>query len=185
MIKMLPAGYMAKRIVARPAWLKAGQVIDIYSVSSCISNDFSDYINYWKHNGFWLFDSPRIIQRLAAEHALDLSDAHLFFYEVYECEFDEEAQTWRRFDPEPAFTTQVVEPNERHLEGYDVVTFHAHTSPECSPLSCNALAAELETNRHCLLNRFEQAKQLVELGQFRDAEPGPYRIMAVWSVPWP
>ena len=34
-------------------------------------------------------------------------------------------------------------PEARVLEGYDVVTFSAQTSPECSPLSCNALASEI------------------------------------------
>ncbi len=42
---------MAKRVSKRPDWLKAPQVIDIYSVSGCISKNFADYINYWRHNG--------------------------------------------------------------------------------------------------------------------------------------
>ncbi len=49
---MIPAGYMAKRVSSKPDWLNAAQVIDIYSVSSCVSPDFADYINYWMHNGF-------------------------------------------------------------------------------------------------------------------------------------
>ena len=47
---MIPAGYMAKHVAARPDGLKANQVKDIYSVSNCISDDFADYINLWKHN---------------------------------------------------------------------------------------------------------------------------------------
>ena len=50
---MIPVGYMAKRIVNGPDWLKATNVVDLYSVSSCFSEDFTDYINYWKHNGYW------------------------------------------------------------------------------------------------------------------------------------
>ena len=71
------------------------------------------------------------------------------------------------------------------LEGYDVVTFSARTSAECSPLSCNVLAAEMETNEHCLLPSFERAAQLLEEGRFTNAEPGPYRVFAVHSVSWP
>lgn len=55
---MLPAGYMSKRVVRKPGWLKANGVDDIYSVSGCVSKDFADYITSWKHNGYWFFDSP-------------------------------------------------------------------------------------------------------------------------------
>ena len=68
---------------------------------------------------------------------------------------------------------------------YDVVNFTAQTSPECSPLSCNAVAAEVETNAHCLLQSFDQARMLLENGTFKYSEPGPYRIFAVYSVAWP
>ena len=53
---MTPVGYMAKHIASRPDWLKANEVEDIYSVSNCVSDDFADYINFWKHNGYWFFD---------------------------------------------------------------------------------------------------------------------------------
>ena len=39
---MIPAGYMAKHVAARPDGLKANQVKNIYSVSNCISDDFAD-----------------------------------------------------------------------------------------------------------------------------------------------
>lgn len=182
---MIPAGYMAKYISTRPEWLKAEQVIDIYSVSACVSEDFADYINFWKHNGYWLFDSPETIRQLAREHALDLSDTRLFYYEVYDFEYDEEGNDWARFAPEPSFNTQVIEPDMKHLDGYDIVTFYAHTSPECSPLSCNSFASEIATNQHCLLPSLEMAKQLLEKGTFMDGEPGPYRIFAAYSMHWP
>jgi hypothetical protein len=105
---MVPAGYMAKRVVARPDWLPADSVSSIYSVSGCVSHDFND-----------------------------------------------------------------------------VVTFYVQTSPECAPLSCNSLAAEVETNTRCLLQSFEHARALLENGTFNASEPGPYRIVAVYSVAWP
>jgi len=45
---MVPAGYMAKRVVARPDWLPAERVSSIYSVSGCVSENFADYINFWE-----------------------------------------------------------------------------------------------------------------------------------------
>ena len=92
---------------------------------------------------------------------------------------------WRRFEPESSFGTNVSVPEAKVLEGYDVVTFVAQTSPECSPLSCNSLASEVETNSRCLLPSFEQARKLLENGTFNNSEPGPYRIFAVYSVAWP
>jgi hypothetical protein len=182
---MIPVGYMAKRISVRPDWIEAGRVADVYSVSGCISEDFGDYINYWKHNGYWFFDSPQTIVQLARQNSIDLTGTKLFFYEAYELEFDDVGGHWTTFKPEPSFTTQVVLPAERALEGYDVVTFSVRTSAECSPLSCNSLAAEVQTNQHCLLASLEQARQLLEDGKFKHTEPGPYRIFAVYSTEWP
>lgn len=182
---MIPAGYMAKQVVTRPEWLKADRVADVYSVSNCISANFADYINYWKHNGYWLFDSPEVIREIAEENSLDLTNTNLFYYEVHELAYDEKERSWKSFSPETSFKTRIVEPESKHLEGYDVVSFYVHTRPECSPLSCNSLASEVETNEHCLLPSFEKAKQLLEEGRFENTEPGPYRIFAVYSVRWP
>lgn len=64
---MIPAGSMAKRVEKA---LDAPEAEDVYSVSSCISKDFADHINFWLHNGSWLFDSPGIIRQLAVENSL-------------------------------------------------------------------------------------------------------------------
>lgn len=182
---MIPVGYMAKRVVAKPDWIKAQQVTDVYSVSGHVSDNFAEYINFWKHNGYWLFDSPEIIRTVASDNAIDLSGTKLFFYEVFESEYDDEVQEWKPFAFEPSFTTQVLPPAEKSLEGFDVVTFSVHTSPECSPLSCNSFAAKLTTNEHCLLVSFDSARTLVETGAFDHSEPGPFRIFAVYSTEWP
>ncbi|MGQ0554553.1 MAG: hypothetical protein ACT4PN_01220, partial [Nitrospiraceae bacterium] len=76
---MIPAGYMAKRVVGNPDWLKASGVEDIYAVSGCISKDFADYIKFWKHNGYWFFDSPDIIEQVAQEHSIDLAGTTMFY----------------------------------------------------------------------------------------------------------
>jgi hypothetical protein len=180
---MIPAGYMAKRVSKRPEWLQAAQVTDLYSVSSCISENFADYIRFWKHNGYWLFDSPEIILKVAGENSISLEGTALFHYEVFEKEFNNER--WRPCEIEKSFPTNVVAPGRKQLAGFDVVTFYAGSSPECSPLSCNGLAEELRTNEHCLFTSFEEAENNVTKGMFKDSEPGPYRIFAVYSVDWP
>ena len=89
------AGHRVKELVA-----------DIYSLSEHVSPAFADYVLYWRHNGFWLFDSPDIIQRLAAEHSINLEGTTFFYYEVDELEFGEEERRWTAFEPSP-FETKV------------------------------------------------------------------------------
>jgi hypothetical protein len=179
---MTPAGYLAKSVYRRPEWLKAPQVVDIYSVSGCISEDFADYVSYWKHNGYWFFDSPEIIRTLAKESSIQLEGTSLFYYEVYEKEFDGEG--WNPYTPEQSRPTHVRLPSRKQFEGFDVVAFYARSSPECSPLSCNSMAEELHTNAHCLFESFDEAKRTLDNGSFKNAEPGPYRIFSVYSVDW-
>jgi hypothetical protein len=182
---MIPAGYMAKRISSQPEWLGDSRIAEIYSVSNCISNNFADYLNYWRHNGYWFFDSPELMKKVAEEHSIDLSLTRLFYYEIYEFEFHEKGGEWHAFEPEASLTTEVVAPRSKTLAGYDVVTFAAGTSPECSPLSCNLMANDLTTNERCLLDSFEISRKYLEEGRFTNTEPGPYRIFAVYTVEWP
>lgn len=70
---MVPAGYLAKRVAPRPNRLEADGVSSIYSVSGYLSLDFADYGEFWKHNGYWLFDSPAIIIDLARDNDIDLT----------------------------------------------------------------------------------------------------------------
>lgn len=176
---------MAKRVAARPDWLGVPHVSDIYSVSGCISEEFADYIDAWKHNGFWLFDSPEVIGEVAREKSVSLDGAKLFYYEAYEMEFCEKQMKWSAFGPETGFKTSIVAPLSKKLEGFDLVTFCGRSSPECSPLSCNQVARDVSVNEHCLVRTFEEAKAALESGRFSEAEPGPYRIFAVYSVEWP
>ena len=178
---MLPAGYMAKRIESRPDWLKSNGVKDLYSLSGCISKYFCDYIPYWKHNGFWLFDSPAEIAAVAAAKSLNLSNQRIFYYEVYEKQFDDDGKVWQPFQADKSFKTEVRVPQAKKLEGFDVVTFSAQTSPECSPLSCNSVAESVPVNSHCLLPSLEETIRLVESGAFDHSEPSPFRIFAVYS----
>ena len=179
---MRPLGYMYKRVEPRPEWLAAPGVRDIYSLSGCISEEFADYIPFWKHNGFWLFDSPAKLQKVAEENAISLDGLKLFYYEAYEKEYDREKRAWVSFEPEASFGTAIEPPAAKYLEGYDITTFYVHTSPECSPLSCNSCATTIHTNDHCLLESFDEARSILETDRLGPCEPGPYRIIAVYSA---
>jgi hypothetical protein len=179
---MRPLGYLYKRVATRPEWLKAPHVSDIYSLSACVSFDFTDYFSYWKHNGFWLFDSPAVIASLAAQYMIELEGLKLFYYEAYEQEFDRDTREWVHFEPESSIGMNVHSPSMKCLEGYDVTSFENHTSPECSPLSCNSFASTLSTNEHCLFKTFDDARDALENDGFEGSKAGPYRIIAVYSV---
>ena len=173
---------MAKR-VQKPRGFHIDGIADVYSVSGCVNEDFADYIEYWKHNGHWVFDSPEIILNVARENSIQLEGTTLFYYEVHDMQFDGKA--WSPYAVEPSLLTKVIPSQEKLLEGFDVVTFYAKNAPECSPLSCNGLAKKIRTNKHCLLESFAEAHDHLEGGAFTNAEPGPYRIFAVYSVEWP
>lgn len=111
---MMPVGYMAKQVSAKPDWLKAPQVKDIYSVSNCVSEDFADYVSWWRHNGYWLFDTPEVIRAAAKENSIQVQATSLFYYEAYEVEFD--GKRWRTYGPEPEPETNVVPPRKKGLE---------------------------------------------------------------------
>ncbi len=178
---MIPVGYMLKKVSQKPDWLKANGILDIYSVSGCCSEDFADYTNFWKHNGYWLFDSPDVIRAVAEKEHIDMSGTQFFYYESYERQYSEKDKTWHDFLPEKSFVTNIQVPVKKKIEGYDVVTFRGN--PGHSPLSCNSLADEIPVNQHCLLKSFEDARQYLEDGKFNNAEPGPFRIFAVYSLP--
>lgn len=183
---MIPVCYMAKRNLKKPEAFAYSmpQVTDIYSISSCVNDDFADYFQYWKHNNHWFFDSTALILQLCAEHSIRLEGASLFFYEAYPQEYDEDESVWRPFEPNQPLKTNVVPPENKHLEGFNVVSYWAGNAPEHSPLSCNGLGEELNVNSHCLLPTLEAAKHALDSGAFSHAEPGPFRIFAVYSVDW-
>ena len=178
---MIPLGYMLKKVVTSPEWMKAPNVSAVYSVSNCVSSDFADYISLWKHNGWWFFNSPKAVFEAAKEKSVDTKDMMLFYYEAFESDYDEDDKTWSPIAPEKSFETAVEVPTHKTLRGFDVVTYSVTAGPECSPLSCNAVASEVATNQYCLLDGLEEAQKLLERGVFDNSEPGPFRIIAVYT----
>ncbi|MFD2177705.1 hypothetical protein [Veronia pacifica] len=179
---MIPVGYMYKTVHERPDWLKTEQVSDIYSVSSCVSEDFADWINYWEHNGYWFFNSPKDIEKLAIKNDIDLREMTLFYYTAYEYQWDEFERRWEKYQPESSFDINVKIPKETISHGFDIVTFLNQNDAECSPLSCNHLAQDTAVTEHCLLANFLNARELLESGKFDRCEPRPYRIFEVHTL---
>jgi hypothetical protein len=63
--------------------------------------------------------------------------------------------------------------------GFDAVSKSISAFFECSPLSCNNMAAEAPVNRFCLLETLAEAMALAEHCSRGEGEPGPYYVLEV------
>jgi len=182
---MITLGYMAKIIDKHtPDWLGAQNVIDVFSVSECVNDDLIEETFDAPRNGYGLYNAPEEIVAIARLTSIELQNASLFYYEAHELEFDEDQKIWEPFEFADPTTVRIAIPAKKTLEGFDVVTSIDGPNSH-SPISCNSIAKDIPTNAHCLLNTLEEAQQHLNEGVFTGAEPGPYRIYAVYSVDWP
>lgn len=167
-------GYFPKRTVTRPDWLKAEGVEEICSVSPCLSQGPEDWIEEWKHNELWVYDSPDMAWSVVPEylkHEFDLYAYMLFPLIVREGRRGPFAL--------PLVNATRMGDDFRSL-GFDAVSRTLGDGFECSPLSCNHFAEHYPANRHCLLDDFTAALELAI--QFDLARPGrgPYHVLEVF-----
>lgn len=177
---MIPAGYMYKRTAPNPGWFENGAFAEIYSASACVSDRFCDYIHHWMHNGFWFFDRPQIMHEVAEREGVELDGFTLLYYEAFEQQFDEKTRAWEPLG-EMLRPLKVKPPAHKQFHGFDIACFQCGNQAECSPLACNSLWRDAPVNDHCLLATLEQTKEALESDLFKGAEPGPYRILAVYT----
>lgn len=159
--------------------LKPFGVEEICSATDCISDSPENWINQWKHNEMWVFDSIDKAWSVVPEE--QKRDFEIFAYWV----FPEivEVKKPEVLEPKPFSIPPITPvPMDASFEkiGYDIVTRFAGNKFEHSPLSCNGLAKEIKVNRYCLIDgpdkAFDAAKQFEDKG----AEPGPYYVVEVW-----
>jgi hypothetical protein len=191
-MNMIPAGYLLKRILPPPNWLRDGleHVQAVCSVADCVNDNVVDVQKAWQHNGFGVANNPNMLHEIAGQSGAETSGATLFFYEAYEREIESDGWTfkpneWRPWTPAPSagVPDEVVRPRPEttHLLGYDVVVFGDYL--EHSPLSCNSIAQAMSVNEHCLFNTLEEAKRAIDSGAFGGGcEEGVYKIYSVSSV---
>jgi hypothetical protein len=64
--------------------------------------------------------------------------------------------------------------------GFDAVSRSIADFFECSPLSCNYMAAQIAgVNRYCLMDTLEEAVILAKRFSIDEPEPGPYYVIEV------
>ncbi len=167
-------GYFPKQTAKRPDCLKAANVKEICSASDCISKSPDNWIDFWKHNELWVYDSPEIAWSIVPEEKRAIFD--LYAYRMFPCQFVEGKQEVFEI---PGLQVASLPEDFKSL-GWDSVSRSMNNKFECSPLSCNYLATEIVTNEFCLLNNACLALQTAKDFSLSKPEPGPYFVLEVF-----
>jgi hypothetical protein len=175
-------GYFAKVPGRRPEWLRAPAVERVCGASCCVAARRLPDEAIFQGNGLSLFDTLAALDPFVPADAADTFVR--FAYRSLPVDFGSVAGGAAQGDKPLDLANVRPEPIPLHFVrlGYDVCSRH-HTL-ECSPLSCNGKAAEIATNRWCLLDDFEVALRLArEWGSAGGigVEPGPYVLLEVWA----
>lgn len=121
--------------------------------------------------------------QVAIEAGADPAGLTLIYCEAFELAYDGDEAEWYEYD---RAAEAVDPPRDAVLSGYDIVCFMDDADPpNCSPLSCNGLAAEVPVNEYCLFRMMDEARATLDSGLCKRAEPGPYRILSVAVVAKP
>jgi hypothetical protein len=172
-MELVSAGYFPKRTLRRPDWLKAPGVVEICSVSTCISPGPESWIEAWKHNELGWYDSPDLAWAVVPREA---EGFEVFAYSLAPVVFVEGSA--RHLAPSLPAVTQ--RPACYEPVGFDAVSKSVSSFFECSPLSCNNMAAEVSVNRYCLIETFAEATAVAGRFSREQPEPGAYYVVEVW-----
>ena len=185
-------GYTLKRVAPVIDSLAGTPVIEICSVSNCISKrpEPPERWKRWLFNDSGWYNTPA----LAAADAEPGNSFSAFAYELFPLEFEGDAirpttaaallNTDRsRLPASPELAYQFI--------GFDAVSVRraipatANTAPmmagfDHSPLSCNAQAPHHPVNQCCLLDDWNCAVAAATTFAREEPEPGPYYILGVY-----
>jgi hypothetical protein len=183
-------GYCAKKVEKRHTLthIKTQNVAEVCSISSCINSQPEGWFEYHpSRNTMWLYrNETDALDRIFAPENLD--DFTLFAYKIIPIVFGDEGEQLA-FDEEEKTTVSAASENVDPLTsnydflGYDCAcndTSWMYSGFQCSPLSCNAMADEIETNRHCLVDDLDRALTIASQFGREQPSPGPYYVIEVW-----
>jgi hypothetical protein len=175
-MELAPGGYFPKRVVSTPpsSWVSAPGVLEVCSVSDCLSRGPDGWIDHWLHNEIGFYPSPGVALQVIPTGA---EGFRLFSYRLLPARYRdgaEEPWTWPDWDIEPPGPGY-------HSRGFDPVSRSSDENLgfECSPLSCNDLAGEIGVNRYCLIDSLERAVAVARRFSVEQPEPGPYYVVEV------
>jgi hypothetical protein len=173
---VIDAGYFAKQIEPKPEFLNAPGVREICSVSECISSGPEGWIEHWLHNEFgWFNRAVDAVRVIPLGHE---SRYRLFGYRLH-------PEIFRSGNRVPLTIPADVRPEPipstfRSL-GFDSLnkSMNSILGLECSPLSCNSMAAEIVVNAFCLFPALDDAIAAAERFSREQPEPGDYYVVEV------
>jgi len=168
-------GYFPKRTGVPAGWstsATSAHVTEICSVSDCVAASPEGWIDHWLHNEGGFFSTWVDAQSVLPSGSDGFA---IFAYRLLPVEFAN-GMTKRL-----AIGDLAVEPLPPGFEslGFDVVSRTCSAFFECSPLSCNGMANEVEVNCYCLVENLVEAIALAERFSRDEPEPGPYYVVDV------
>ncbi|RYD83747.1 MAG: hypothetical protein EOP84_07430 [Verrucomicrobiaceae bacterium] len=167
-------GYFPKRTEKRPDWLSAAGVEEVCSMADCVSSGPDGWLNHWRHNEMWVYDTPALAWSVVPSETRGEFDLYAYFlFPLHFVEGREEPFQIPALNPAPLDASF-------HRLGYDLVSRWANSTFEHSPLSCNHLAEEIPVNRFCLIDDAQTVLRLASEVEAMGAEPGPYHVVEVW-----
>jgi len=171
---MIDGGYAVRRVAAAPADVMFRGVREICSVSDCISQSPEQWINTWLHNDFGWFNAVTDALQMLPEETVH----RLFAYRVHDEVFRKGAAL-----PLEAPANVAPEPIPATFEtvGFDAISRSKTTTRgfDCSPLSCNSMAAECSANEQCLFATLDAAIDAARRFSIDQPEPGDYYVVEV------
>ncbi len=201
-MNMVPilVGYFPKRHTETPNEYPAlPNVTEIASVGHYIHEGPPNWVDQWRHNEMWFFDSEALARKVIAD-AIEIEvepdsqrdppwrvkltrergrSYDFFAYKMFPCCFvdgRQEAYDLSGLKCEPL-------PADYEPLGYDAVSRSGAAHLECSPLFCNGRAGDIEVNRFCRINEPERALALAQTfsgSHGNGCEPGNYFVLEVW-----
>ncbi len=173
---MIDAGYFAKRVMARPEFVKAKNVAEICSASLCMSDGPDGWVEEWRHNWFGWFNSVEDAWSVVPE--AERPGYRLFAYRIGPKRY-RNGEMLDLVIPPDVHPTSI--PSTFVSLGFDAVSKSREDvlGFECSPLSCNGMADELPVNSRCLFESEDAASASAAGFSRGDVEPGDYYVVEV------
>jgi hypothetical protein len=179
-------GFRPKRRTPCPDGLGVSPVVrEICSASDCIASAPEGWLDTWRFNRAYCFESAESAMALVAEPERAAFDAYAFWLQATTRDGSGRAidvDLTRLFDARlPALPTDSG-PSWPTL-GFDVVSLEAGFGH--SPLSCNGMAKEIAVNQHCLLATLDEAFTVAALFNSEEShvEPEEYFIVRLARLP--
>ncbi|MBT9556054.1 MAG: hypothetical protein IV100_08505 [Myxococcales bacterium] len=189
-------GYDCRRRFVIGDWLAPSPARIRCNATRCNLDDAPGRYERWAFNDSGFFDTPALAAREWTDSSQDDSEPLLTYaFAMYPALFSTSGVTTVSVDTVVGATLAKVESPITHgfvFLGYDVLAVHAFASVQpqghqtavawsCSPLFCNLMAAEIQTNIYALIGNWNDAVSAAERFGKEEPEPGPYVIIGVWA----